>query len=109
MKVLLDNCVVRRFGNLVPGHEVIHAGRHGWAELENGELILAAERAGFEAMITVDKNLQYQQNLASRKLSIIVLAPRFVFYEHLASLAPQVILTLANLPQGSFIEIGPLD
>lgn len=107
MKVLLDNCVTRRFGQLLPGHEVIHAGRHGWAELENGDLIKAAEQDGFEAMITVDKNVEYQQSLAGRKLSIIVLTPRLVFYEHIAPLAPDVESALADLPQGSFIKIAP--
>jgi hypothetical protein len=44
-----------------------------WAELENGDLISAAEGAGFEVMVTGDKDLAYQQNLAGRKLSLIVL------------------------------------
>ncbi|HLP00126.1 MAG TPA: hypothetical protein VK171_16135 [Fimbriimonas sp.] len=108
MKILLDNCVVRRFGDLLEGHEVIHASRLGWAELENGDLIRAAEADGFDVMITVDKNVQYQQNVTGRRISIIVLTPRFVFYDQIAALAPSIKLALANLPQGSFIAIGPV-
>lgn len=45
-----------------------------WQELENGELLAAAEGAGFDVMVTGDKNLSYQQNLAGRKLALVVLA-----------------------------------
>ncbi len=45
----------------------------GWHELENGELILKAEEAGFELLLSTDKNIRYQQNLAARKIALIVL------------------------------------
>ncbi|MEZ0326962.1 MAG: hypothetical protein ACAH95_13765 [Fimbriimonas sp.] len=77
----------------------------GWHELENGDLISAAEAAGFDAMVTTDKNLQYQQSLTDRKVSIIVLAPRFVFFEDLVPLLDQLKEIMANLSQGSFIVI----
>ena len=44
-----------------------------WQELENGDLLSAAEAEGFDLMITADKNLSYQQNLAGRKLALVVL------------------------------------
>ncbi len=58
-------------------------------------------------MITVDKNLQYQESLTGRKISIIVLSPIFVYYEDIAALVPQVCQVLADLPSGSFIVIRP--
>ena len=45
----------------------------GWDRLSNGELLTAAEQAGFELLLTTDKNIRYQQNLAGRKISIVVL------------------------------------
>ena len=45
----------------------------GWSELENGELLGAAESAGFAVMVTADKNLSYQQNLEGRDLALVVL------------------------------------
>lgn len=107
MRVLLDNCVMRRFANLISDHEVLHAKTIGWAELQNGNLIDAAEHAGFDAIITVDKNLQYQQNLKDRKISIIVLSPLFIFYDHLVPLVPKIEIALKNLPNGAFIVIKP--
>ena len=107
MRVLLDHCVVRRFGKLIHGHEIVHAGAAGWSELENGDLIARAEQSGFDAMITVDKNLQYQQNLAGRQISIIVMTLHFVFYDHIAPLAGRVQEVLEDLPRGSFVVIEP--
>ena len=72
-RVLLDHCVPRQFGKLLAGHSVSTAAREGWAGLENGELLSAAEDAGFEVLITSDKNLRYQQNLTQRKIAIIEL------------------------------------
>ena len=45
----------------------------GWTELKNGELLDAAEAAGFEVLITSDKNLRHQQNLSSRRIAIVEL------------------------------------
>jgi hypothetical protein len=46
----------------------------GWTELDNGSLLTAAE-SGFDALITTDQNLRYQQNLSRRTLAILVLRP----------------------------------
>jgi Cdc6-like AAA superfamily ATPase len=55
-------------------HAVETAHERGWSTLRNGALLQAAEDAGFEVMITTDQNLQYQQNLAARRIAIIVLS-----------------------------------
>ena len=57
----------------LPEHTVESAYERGWSELQNGELIAAAEHAGFDVFITTDRNLKYQQNLANRKIAIVVL------------------------------------
>ena len=59
MRVLLDNCVDVRFAHLIPNHEVAHARDHGWQEYENGSLLTAAEEAGFDVLVTTDKNMRY--------------------------------------------------
>ena len=57
----------------LPGHEVRTAQQMGWHQLENGSLLSAAEQAGFDVMVTGDKNLAYQQNLTGRRIALIVL------------------------------------
>lgn len=90
MRVLLDNNVNQDFAQLIQGHEVKHARQLGWAELENGDLIAVAEEAGFAAIITADKRMQYQQAITGRKIGILVLNSLFIKWSYIAPLAPQV-------------------
>ncbi len=55
------------------GHTVTECRERGWDGLANGELLAAAEGAGFEVLISTDKNIRYQQNLAGRQIAIVVL------------------------------------
>jgi hypothetical protein len=55
-------------------HDVATAFDLGWSRLGNGELLTAAENAGFEVLITTDLNLKYQQNLKARRIAVIVLS-----------------------------------
>ena len=79
----------------------------GWQELVNGDLLTTAEAKGFEVLITADKNLQYQQNLSGRKISIMVLNSLRITWPHIEPLAPQVNAELYGLGPGSFITISP--
>ena len=69
MLILLDNNAPRGLA----GHTVTEARERGWATLKNGELLSVAEQAGFDVLVTADKNIRYQQNLGGRKIAIIVL------------------------------------
>ena len=73
MKILFDHGTPVPLRRFLPGHEVSTAYELGWAELQNGELLAAAEM-DFQAFITTDKNLRYQQNFTGRQLAILVFA-----------------------------------
>ncbi len=73
MKILFDNGTPNPLSRSLAGHEVFFARKIGWHELQNGELIRKAEEAGYELLLTTDKNMRYQQNLRTRKLAIVVL------------------------------------
>jgi predicted nuclease of predicted toxin-antitoxin system len=106
MRVLLDNCVDVRFARLILTHEVGHARDHGWQELENGKLLTAAEDAGFDVLVTTDKNMRYQQNLSGRRISLITLSSRLAEYDYLVPLADQLGIVLNNeLAAGSVIVL----
>ena len=105
MRILLDNCVDQRLAVLLVPHEAIHARQVGWADLSNGHLISAAETANFEVMITVDKNLRYQQSLKNRTISIITLDPVLVQFQHIKLLVPTVLKLLPDLEPGSFVSV----
>jgi hypothetical protein len=74
MLVLLDENLPHRLRSLIPGHEVRTVDHQGWKSLSNGELLKAAEGAGFNVMVTADKGIRYQQNLTGRKIAIVVLS-----------------------------------
>jgi len=68
------------------GHKVKKAKDMGWDTLSNGDLLRAAEEAGFEILLTTDKNIQYQQNLTGRKIALVVLAnPRWPIVRNMLS------------------------
>jgi predicted nuclease of predicted toxin-antitoxin system len=73
MLILFDNSTPRGLARFLTGHFVEEARSRGWDELSNGELIDAAERAGFEMIVTTDKNIRYQQNLTNRQIALVVL------------------------------------
>ena len=72
-RILLDEGVPIGVRTLVTGFHVEAVAEIGWAGLTNGDLIQAAEEAGFEVMITCDQNIRHQQNLAGRRLALVVL------------------------------------
>lgn len=74
MKVLFDHNVPHKLRQSFAKHEVWTADEMGWPELENGDLLRAAEMADFEVMVTGDKNLSYQQNLRGMRLAVVVLS-----------------------------------
>ena len=73
MLILLDNNAPRGLAGALAGHTIIVARERGWATLKNGDLLTAAEEAGFEVLVTSDRNIRYQQNLEGRKIAIVAL------------------------------------
>jgi hypothetical protein len=73
MKLLLDECAPRRLKNYFVGHEISTIEEAGFKGLKNGNLLRAAE-GKFEVFITVDKNIEYQQNTATLPLAIVILS-----------------------------------
>ncbi|MFT5029440.1 MAG: hypothetical protein ACI9VS_001879 [Candidatus Binatia bacterium] len=72
MKILFDQGTPVPLRRILEGHEVATAYERGWSNLENGDLLQAAEPE-FDIFITTDQNLRYQQNLTDRNLAILVL------------------------------------
>jgi hypothetical protein len=73
MLVLFDQGTPVPMRAFLKGHTVETAAQRGWDKLKNGELLEAAEKAGFEVLVTPDKNIRYQQNLALRRIALVVL------------------------------------
>jgi hypothetical protein len=76
MLILFDHGTPRSIARWLQDHTVVEAMARGWDQLSNGELLNAAEEAGFDVLLTTDKNIRYQQNLKGRRLAIVVLGNR---------------------------------
>jgi hypothetical protein len=73
VKVLLDQNAPRQLRSVLSDHDVRSAYQMGWDKLTNGDLLDAAQRGGFEVVITADRSIRYQQNLSGRRIAIVEL------------------------------------
>ncbi len=104
MRLLLDECVPRRLRHLWPGHEVSTVEDAGVKGLKNGALLWAV--AGrFDVLLTVDKSLPNQQNLAACQVALVILHARSNRYEDLAALVPPALEALETVKPGEFVGI----
>jgi hypothetical protein len=105
MKVLLDECVPRKFKNYLVVHRCSTVPDEGLAGTKNGELLAAAERLGFNVLVTIDQGLAYQQNLAIRTIAILVLRPKSGRLIDLLPLAPECLARIESVRPGELIVI----
>jgi predicted nuclease of predicted toxin-antitoxin system len=106
MKILLDECVPKDFCRSFSEYECQAARRAGFGSKTNGELLAAAEMAGFNVLITVDKNIPYQQNFSGRKLSLMILLTRSNDLSSLLPHAAACIRALRSIKPGEVVRIG---
>jgi len=102
MRVLLDECVPARLRKALPSHQVSTVPEEGWSGVKNGKL-LALAAARFDAFVTVDKNLPYQQNTSSLPVSIFVLDARSNELPYLLPLVPKLEIALASHDPGTYV------
>ena len=84
-------------------HEVVTAHERGWSQLKNGELLDSAEKEGFAVLVTSDANLKHQQDLASRKLAIVVLTTTSCLRIQL--IADDVVAAVDRVKPGGYVEV----
>lgn len=105
MNLLLDECLPRKLKGGLPGHDVKTVPEMGWAGIENGELLPLIESA-FEAFITIDGNMRYQQNMSGRSFALIVLKAHDNTIETLLPLMPQVLAALPSIMPEQIVKIA---
>jgi hypothetical protein len=97
--VLLDECVDRRLADDFQGHDVKTVPDAGWAALKNGELLGRAQQE-FDAFVTVDRNLPFQQDLSRFSIAVIVLRAPSNRVADLRGLVPQLLTALPVAKRG---------
>lgn len=105
-RVLLDECVPRRLRRELTGFDVSHAIDEGWAGKRNSALIRLMVSAGFTALVTVDRNLQFQQNIATSGIAVIVMHARSNRLTDLRPLVPDLLQAVAKARLGQIVRVG---
>jgi hypothetical protein len=103
VRVLFDQGTPAPLRNALTAHVVATAYEMGWTALSNGDLLDAAE-GQFDAFVTTDQNLRYQQNLTGRSLAIAVLP--FASWPKLQSHMPTIVAAIDGLKPGDYIELA---
>ena len=105
MKVLLDECLPLDFRHSFPTHDTHTTQWAGFKSKKNGELLLAAEVAGYDVLVTVDQGIPHQQDSAGRRLSIILLHSRTNQLDDLLRLVDAIVQALDTIQPGQTVEI----
>ena len=105
MRVLLDNCVPWQLMRSLAGHTVESVIKLGWADLLDGEPLPLVE-GRFDALLTVDTSIPFQQNLSKYSFGVIVMRARSNRLHDLILLAPEVLTALQSLAPGTAVVVG---
>jgi len=105
MRILLDESVPWRLGPLLLGHETNTVQRRGWTSIKNGKLLALAANE-FDVLLTADKGMEYQQNLASLPVAILIVLARSNRIEDLSAAVPAILAALAELPPRTLRKVA---
>lgn len=106
MKVLLDECVDQRLARELAGHDVVTVPDAAWALAKNGDLLALAQDK-FDAFVTVDRNLAFQQNLPQFSIPVLILRAGTNRLRDLRPLIPKLLELLPKARKGqiTWVEI----
>ena len=106
MRLLLDECVPRPLKHDLIGHDVRHVVDMGWSSKRNGELLrlIVAER--FEALLMVDRNIEFQQNVRAFGIGVMVVIARTNRLKELRPLIPAILEGLVKVTAGNLITVS---
>ena len=105
MRILLDECIDRRFAKEIEGHEVFTVPQVGWAGIKNGELLSRAQ-SQFDAFVTVDRNLAFQQNVPQFSIAVIVLESPTNRLKDLRPLLPKLQQLFLKVRKGEISRVS---
>ncbi len=105
MKLLLDENLPHQLRRELPGHECFTVAFMGWAGIENGELLAIAAASGFDALVTKDAKLQYEQNLKDLPVAVLILRAASNDMDDIRPLLPQALAALTALKPKAITQI----
>jgi len=106
-RLLLDECVPKRLARLIAGHEVRTVSDMRWTSAPDRNLLKRASDEGFDAVVTVDRSLAFQQRVANLPLMLVVLRARTNRFAELSVLVPSLLAAVERLTPGTVVTIEP--
>ena len=106
MRLLLDECVPRPLKRDLVGHQVSTVPEMGWSSKRNSELLGLVRAHRFDAFLTVDQNLSFQQNLQAAGVAVLVVIARTNRVKELRPLVPTILQALETLKPGTVVQVG---
>jgi uncharacterized protein DUF5615 len=106
MRILIDECIPRKFKHHFPDHDCVTVPEAGLAGTENGHLLSLAEERGFEVFLTIDRGFEYEQNLSTRSIAVIIVRAKS---NRMRDLLPHVAACLAvlrSVKSGELVRVG---
>jgi hypothetical protein len=106
MKVLLDECIPRKLKSAFAEHDCMTAPEAGLAGKKNGVLLSLAESAGFDVFLTLDRGIQFQQNMAGRSIAILIVRAKS---NRIQDLLPHVEACrgiIGSIQHGEVVRVG---
>jgi predicted nuclease of predicted toxin-antitoxin system len=110
MKVLLDECAPKQLQSFLVthGHECRTVQEAGWSGIENGGLLTLAD-SKFDVLVTIDKGIQHQQNMAGRNIAIVIVRGRSNRLVRLSPYFPACAETIKSIRTGEVVDGRWLD
>ena len=105
MRILFDENVPRKLRQHLIGHSVSTVQEMGWATYKNGELLKMANNK-FDILLTVDKNLRYQNNFTGLNIGVITIVVKFIKLQNLIPLVPDILRKIDIMRLGQIISVG---
>ena len=106
MRILLDECLDEGLRHCFDFHDCQTCRYAGLEGINNGELLAAAEKLGFEVLVTVDQNMPYQQKLQGRVIRLVILRARSSDFGDLMGLIPDLLVEMVKMKPGDVIRVG---
>ena len=106
MRILLDECIPRKFKKHLPEHDCRTVPEAGWASKRNGELLALAEQAGFQVFLTLDQGIEHQQNLKPRRIVVVLVRAKSNRLIDLLPHVSRILASLAAAQPGQVTKVG---
>ena len=107
MRILIDENLPRKLAAHLSGHECRTVVQCGWSGKKNGELLAEADPL-FDLLLTLDKNLPYQQDLTTKRIAVLIVRARSNRIQDLLPILPECLAAVASIQPGQVVRIGSL-